>query len=259
MLIQVVDDRMAETPSLQERPPFFLIMLLSLLMHVLFLGILFIASEYPFLHKTDTHQLSIIHINLSPPVLYKMCQKNTARRTSAETKAIASHDTPGKKQNGTIHAQESQRQAPAFPETTLRERPPLATREQLPSSSAAQVESIALTPGISPEASGSTLNDSTTKMDFPVEMPRYIRTPTPIYPRTARSRGQQGVVLLSVEVLANGRTGQILVKKSSGYNLLDRAALDTVRTWQFEPARKKQTPTIMTVDIPIRFSLKEYK
>jgi protein TonB len=58
-------------------------------------------------------------------------------------------------------------------------------------------------------------------------------------------------------VTTDGRTGEVRVKQSSGYALLDRSALNAVRTWRFEPARKMNTPLAMTVDIPVRFSLKE--
>ena len=73
----------------------------------------------------------------------------------------------------------------------------------------------------------------------------------------ARMRGYEGMVLLAVEVLTDGRAGEVRIKKSSGYALLDQSALNAVRAWRFEPARKMDIPLVMTVDIPIRFSLSE--
>lgn len=88
-------------------------------------------------------------------------------------------------------------------------------------------------------------------------LPRYLNATRPAYPLIARMRGYEGMVLLAVEVLEDGRAGDVRVKQSSGYALLDKSALDAVRAWRFEPARKMETPLTMTVDIPIRFALNE--
>ncbi|MDI6725490.1 MAG: TonB family protein, partial [Smithellaceae bacterium] len=55
----------------------------------------------------------------------------------------------------------------------------------------------------------------------------------PIYPSLARQRGYEGVVVLAVEVLATGAIGNIKLKKTSGYVMLDQAALEAVRSWRF--------------------------
>jgi len=85
--------------------------------------------------------------------------------------------------------------------------------------------------------------------------PVYERTPQPIYPEASRSRGEQGEVLLKVEVLVNGRVGRLGVQKSSGYARLDEAALITVRNWRFKPALKGREVVVCWVNIPIRFAL----
>jgi TonB family protein len=88
-------------------------------------------------------------------------------------------------------------------------------------------------------------------------LPRYLNATRPAYPLMARMRGYEGIVLLAVEVLTDGSAGEIRIRRSSGYALLDQSALNAVRAWRFEPARTMNTPQVMTVDIPIRFSLKE--
>jgi TonB family protein len=85
--------------------------------------------------------------------------------------------------------------------------------------------------------------------------PRYRENSLPAYPLPARRRGYAGVVMLSVEVLTDGSVGHLEMKKSSGYELLDRSALETVRGWKFSPARKAGTPVTMWVDVPVRFTL----
>jgi protein TonB len=71
----------------------------------------------------------------------------------------------------------------------------------------------------------------------------------------ARRRGYAGVVMLSVEVLADGRVGRLEIKKTSGYDLLDISALEAVRVWKFSPAKNMGTPVPMWVDVPVRFEL----
>ncbi len=86
--------------------------------------------------------------------------------------------------------------------------------------------------------------------------PRYGENSLPAYPMLARKRGYAGVVMLSVEVLTDGRVGRLEIKKTSGYNLLDISAMEAVRAWKFSPAKKMGTPVPMWVDVPVRFALK---
>jgi len=85
--------------------------------------------------------------------------------------------------------------------------------------------------------------------------PRYAENPKPTYPQEAREKGHQGEVVLRVEVLANGQVGQIEIKKSSGYELLDYSALTTVKQWRFIPAKKGEASIPLWVNIPIKFQL----
>lgn len=88
-----------------------------------------------------------------------------------------------------------------------------------------------------------------------VSSPRYAQNPKPLYPQEARAKGYQGKVLLRVEVLANGRVGQVALKKSSGCEALDRSALAAVKEWRFIPARKGAVAVPVWVVIPIKFQL----
>jgi protein TonB len=85
--------------------------------------------------------------------------------------------------------------------------------------------------------------------------PRYRTNPTPEYPIASRRRREEGVVLLNVAVDADGIPSTITINHSSGYPLLDEAALDAVRRWSFEPARAAGVPVFSTVVVPVRFSL----
>ena len=77
------------------------------------------------------------------------------------------------------------------------------------------------------------------------------------YPLVARRMGIQGRVVLNVEVLAEGVSGQISVAQSSGHEMLDRAALESVKTWRFVPARRGGMPFTKWFKVPIAFSLKD--
>ena len=85
--------------------------------------------------------------------------------------------------------------------------------------------------------------------------PRHAENPKPIYPVEAREKGYKGEVLLKVEVLSNGRVGQIEVKNSSGHELLDRSAFATVKQWKFVPAKKGEKIIPLWVNIPVKFQL----
>ena len=86
--------------------------------------------------------------------------------------------------------------------------------------------------------------------------PLYRTNPSPDYPRLARRRGYQGNVVLEVLVGRNGTVGDLRVSKSSGYPVLDRAALDSVKKWTFVPGMQGNERVKMWVKVPIRFELK---
>jgi len=86
--------------------------------------------------------------------------------------------------------------------------------------------------------------------------PRYSENPKPLYPQEARKKGYEGEVLLRVEVLSNGRVGEIEVRRSSGHEVLDRSAITTVKQWRFVPAKKGETPVPVWVNIPVAFQLR---
>ncbi len=86
--------------------------------------------------------------------------------------------------------------------------------------------------------------------------PRYRLNEPPPYPRLARKRGQQGTVILGVLVNREGRVDDLQVEESSGYGLLDRAALKAVRKWRFEPGRRGDVKVTMRVRVPVTFTLK---
>ena len=88
-------------------------------------------------------------------------------------------------------------------------------------------------------------------------IPVYRENPPPQYPRVARRRGYQGTVVLEVLVNREGRVGDLRVFQSSGYSILDKAAIRSVKGWLFEPGRRGEEKIEMWVKLPIRFQIKE--
>lgn len=93
-----------------------------------------------------------------------------------------------------------------------------------------------------------------TQPDFRAD---YLNNPRPPYPMVARRMGYHGKVVLNVEVLAEGRAGQVQLYSSSGYQILDNAALQTVKSWRFTPARRFGQAITEWFLVPINFSLED--
>ena len=77
----------------------------------------------------------------------------------------------------------------------------------------------------------------------------------PAYPRLARERGEQGRVLLRVNVSADGSPIEVAVVQTSGHPSLDSAALTAIREWRFVPAMQAGRPVPAEADVPVRFRL----
>ena len=87
----------------------------------------------------------------------------------------------------------------------------------------------------------------------------YAHSPKPEYPDSARKQGREGTVVLRVLVDEKGRSKSLEVNRSSGFEALDRAALNTVRHWRFNAARHGDQPIESWVMIPIDFRLTDAK
>jgi len=87
--------------------------------------------------------------------------------------------------------------------------------------------------------------------------PLYRQNPPPAYPKLARKRGYQGTVILKVLVNSQGRVEDVLLDVSSNHAILDRAALNSVKKWSFEPGSRGDQKTDMWVKVPVTFRLQE--
>lgn len=79
--------------------------------------------------------------------------------------------------------------------------------------------------------------------------------PVPAYPARALRSGVEGSVTARLQVDANGRVSdaQIVSRTGARDRDLDRAVLNTVRDWRFEPAIRNGRAVATTVQLPVDF------
>ena len=88
-----------------------------------------------------------------------------------------------------------------------------------------------------------------------IENPTFLTKPlAPSYPRIARKRGFEGTALIEVQFNHHGQQLSQIIVKSTGYSVLDVAALSAVEKWQFAIPNELSV-TLFTVRVPVRFSL----
>jgi len=87
--------------------------------------------------------------------------------------------------------------------------------------------------------------------------PLYRENPPPGYPEMARQQGYEGIVIVAAEILDDGRVGKTVISKSSGYAILDQTAVDAVKAWKFEPAKKSGIPYKTWAELPIKFTIRD--
>lgn len=83
---------------------------------------------------------------------------------------------------------------------------------------------------------------------------QHMNVPPP-YPSAARRRGMEGLVKINVFVDINGKVKEQQLVQSSGYSILDKAALKAVRKWNFSPGIKDGRASEMWITVPVRFQL----
>lgn len=77
----------------------------------------------------------------------------------------------------------------------------------------------------------------------------------PDYPETARRLGHEGEVRVGVRVGADGAALEVWLESACRWPELNRAALQAVRGFRFEPARENGAPTEGTLVVPVVFRL----
>ena len=86
-----------------------------------------------------------------------------------------------------------------------------------------------------------------------IAAPRKIKDVKPAYPLPAMAARVGGNVLIEVTIGADGKVHNARVLQSIA--VLDQAALDAVRQWEFEPSRLDGAAVAVTMVIIVTFAL----
>jgi TonB family protein len=86
---------------------------------------------------------------------------------------------------------------------------------------------------------------------------RLVKSERPDYPQTARQQGWEGTVMLRITVGTGGDVENVKIQESSGFPELDESAAQSVKAWQFDPAKLGDDPISSAVDLPVTFDIEE--
>ncbi len=98
-------------------------------------------------------------------------------------------------------------------------------------------------------------NISKNKSSIKIVMPDFRINKKPIYPRAARIKGYEGTVYLKISLSSEGKVIKSVIKKSSGFAILDKAALKASLKWHFKPAYVNGVAIPTTILVPVTFKL----
>jgi TonB family protein len=87
-----------------------------------------------------------------------------------------------------------------------------------------------------------------------ISAPRPIHAPDPEYSDLARQAKFQGTVVLRAVIRPDGTAGEVCVQRPIGQGL-DEKAIEAVKVWRFEPAKRDGKPLAVVINIEINFRL----
>lgn len=93
------------------------------------------------------------------------------------------------------------------------------------------------------------------KVEGNVQPPKVVHTTQPVYPESAKAAKIEGTTVVETVIAETGRVTQPKVKATSGDKDLDKAAVDAVSAWTFEPATLDGKPVAVYYTLTIRFTL----
>ena len=86
-----------------------------------------------------------------------------------------------------------------------------------------------------------------------ISEPRKIRDVKPVYPQIAQTAKISGLVIIEAIIGKDGRVRDAKVLRS--VQLLDQAALDAVRQWEYTPTLLNGVPVEVIMTVTVNFTL----
>lgn len=108
-------------------------------------------------------------------------------------------------------------------------------------------------PGVGPGYGGG-IGGGVYRVGGGVSAPRVLYSPDPEYSEEARRAKYQGSVVLWIVVGPDGGVRDVRVVRTLGLGL-DEKAIEAVRKWKFEPAKKNGQPVAVQVNVEVNFRL----
>ena len=93
------------------------------------------------------------------------------------------------------------------------------------------------------------------KVELPSSDASYLQNPAPVYPAISKRLGEQGKVLVRVLIGPDGSPQKAELKRSSGFERLDRSALEYVLKCRYVPGKIGGVPQAMWYEAPVSFVL----
>jgi TonB family protein len=90
-----------------------------------------------------------------------------------------------------------------------------------------------------------------------IRPPRKVRDVHPVYPRSMREAGLEGVVPLEAIIGRDGTVQSLRVVSAQVHPDFARAAIDAVRQWRFDPTLLNGKPVEVVMNVSVEFALDE--
>jgi len=107
--------------------------------------------------------------------------------------------------------------------------------------------------GLGP-GSGGGFGGGVYKVGGGVSAPRLLVSPDPEYSEEARKAKYQGTCVVWMILGADGRPQKVKIQRALGMGL-DEKALEAVKQWRFEPAKKDNQPVAVAISVEVNFHL----
>jgi protein TonB len=141
------------------------------------------------------------------------------------------------------------------PDAIIAEKPIPLTSEPVPG-----FDSAGLVPGVEYFAPASSPPPSPVAAQVPlrpggdIKRPVKVKDAAPVYPAFARAARVEGIVIVEATIGPNGKVQDARILRS--IQLLDAAALDAVRQWEFTPTLLNGMPIAIVMTVTVDFKLR---